>query len=92
MLRDASAIHLITDWSSVAEAGFGWFLTQSEMYDEDISSEGGSKGSYEIFKAEGDVLFKKEEFQKALTSYTTVGAKTEKIENSKNQLKIIPWH
>ena len=46
------------------------------MYDEDISSEGGSKGSYEIFKAEGDVLFKKEEFQKALTSYTTVGAKT----------------
>ena len=61
------------------------------MYDEDISSEGGSKGSYEIFKAEGDVLFKKEEFQKALTSYTTVGAKTEKIGNSKNQLKIIPW-
>ena len=48
------------------------------MYDEDISSEGGSKGSYEIFKAEGDVLFKKEEFQKALTSYTTVGAKNEK--------------
>ena len=42
------------------------------MYDEDNNSEGGSKGSYEIFKAEGDVLFKKEEFQKALASYSTV--------------------
>ena len=49
------------------------------MYDEDNSSEGVSKGSYEIFKAEGDVLFKKEEFQKALTSYTTVRGQNENM-------------
>ena len=30
------------------------------------------KGSFEIFKAEGDVLFKHGEYRKALDSYNTV--------------------
>ena len=41
------------------------------MYD-DGSSEGGPKGTFEIYRAEGDVLFKRFEFKKALNSYTTV--------------------
>ncbi len=52
------------------------------MYDEDNSSEGGGKGSYEIFKAEGDVLYKKEEFQKALASYSTVSKGVERWSRS----------
>ena len=43
------------------------------MYEEEMSSDGGlTPGSFEIFKAEGDVLFKQGEFKKALTSYGTV--------------------
>ena len=42
------------------------------MYDEESSLEDGPKGTFENFKAEGDVLFKKEEYNKALNSYTTV--------------------
>ena len=42
------------------------------MYEDGTSSEGGPKGSFENFKAEGDVLFKHGEFKKALESYNTV--------------------
>ena len=38
----------------------------------DASSEGGPKGSFENFKAEGDVLFKQGECKKALESFNTV--------------------
>ena len=41
-------------------------------YEEDQSSEGGPKGTFENFKSEGDVLFKQGEYKKALDSYTTV--------------------
>ena len=41
------------------------------MY-EDTSSDGGPKGSFENFKAEGDVLFKQGSYKKALESYNTV--------------------
>lgn len=38
----------------------------------DGSSEGGPKGSFENFKAEGEVLFKHHEYKKALDSFNTV--------------------
>ena len=41
------------------------------MYGEG-SSDDQPKGSFEIFKAEGDVLFKHGEYRKALESYNTV--------------------
>ena len=40
--------------------------------DYDDSSEGGPKGSFENFKAEGEVLFKQQEYKKALDSFNTV--------------------
>jgi hypothetical protein len=36
------------------------------------SSEGGPKGSFENFKAEADVLFKQNDYKKAIDSYNTV--------------------
>ena len=42
------------------------------MYGGDGSSDGAPKGSFEIYKAEGDVLFKHGEFKKALDSFNTV--------------------
>ena len=36
------------------------------------SSEGEPKGSFENFKSEGEVLFKQQEFKKALDSFNTV--------------------
>ena len=46
------------------------------MYNGDGSSDGQARGSYEIFKAEGDVLFKQGEFKKALESFNTVSLST----------------
>lgn len=40
------------------------------MYDEE--SDGGPKGTFEIYKAEADTLFKQGEYRKAIHSYTTV--------------------
>ena len=42
------------------------------MYEDTSSSGGEPKGSFEIFKAEGDVLFKQQEYKKALKSYVKV--------------------
>ena len=41
------------------------------MYD-DNGSEGGPKGSFEIYKSEGDVLFKQQMYTKAIECYNTV--------------------
>ena len=42
------------------------------MYEDDSSSEGGPKSSFEVYRAEGDVLFKQGEYRKAINSYNTV--------------------
>ena len=46
------------------------------MYEEDGSSEGGPKSSFEVYKAEGDVLYKQQEYKKALDSYNQVNIKS----------------
>ena len=42
-----------------------------KMYDEN-GSESGPKGSFEIYKSEGDVLFKQQMFTKAIECYNMV--------------------
>lgn len=39
--------------------------------DDGVSSEGGTKGTYEIYKAEGDVLYKQGDYKKAIDSFNT---------------------
>lgn len=41
------------------------------MYGDD-QSDGGPKGTFEIYKAEADTLFKQGDFRKAIESYTIV--------------------
>ena len=47
------------------------FPVVDKMYD-DNGSEGGPKGSFEIYKSEGDVLFKQMMYTKAIECYNTV--------------------
>lgn len=42
------------------------------MYESEGQSEGLPKSSFPIYVAEGDVLFKQGEYEKAVESYTTV--------------------
>ena len=42
------------------------------MYEDDQSSEGGPKSSFETYRAEGDVLFKQAAYKKAIESYNLV--------------------
>lgn len=42
------------------------------MYDGEEGSDQGPKGTYEIFRAEGDALFKQGNYKKAIESYTAV--------------------
>ena len=41
------------------------------MYDQE-GSDNGPKGTYEIYRAEGDALFKQGNYKKAIESYTAV--------------------
>lgn len=41
------------------------------MYEDDRSSEG-PRGTFEIYKAEADALFKQGDYRKSIESYTTV--------------------
>jgi len=43
------------------------------MYDGEEGSDQGPKGTYEIYRAEGDALFKQGNYKKAIESYTAVG-------------------
>lgn len=42
------------------------------MYDGEEGSDNGPKGTYEIFRAEGDALYKQGNYRKAIESYTMV--------------------
>ena len=42
------------------------------MYDGEDGSDQGPKGTYEIYRAEGDALFKQGNYKKAIESYTAV--------------------
>lgn len=42
------------------------------MYEEESSSVGGIKSTFEVYRAEGDMLFKQGDLAKALDSYNLV--------------------
>lgn len=45
------------------------------MYDDQDGSDNGPKGTYEIYRAEGDALFKQGNYKKAIESYTAVSSR-----------------
>ena len=58
------------------------------MYDQE-GSDNGPKGTYEIYRAEGDALFKQGNYKKAIESYTAVSIYKPHINNIYG---ISSWH